>query len=994
MRIVIDMQGAQSTGSRHRGIGRYTMALVQEIVRNRGDHEVILAVNGYFSDSIEPIRTAFDKLLPLENIQVWNTVTPTAKAETDNDWRRHAGELLREAFLAGLKPDVVLVSSLFEGLTDNAVTSIAQFTRDFPTAVILYDLIPLIHHEIYLENPVVKAYYSEKIEFLRQADLWLAISESSRQEGISHLGLSRDWSVNISTDADGHFRKVPVSAEAESELRKKYGLYHPFVMYTGGIDHRKNIEGLIRSYAKLPKKLRSSQQLAIVCSIQAENRRNLEALARKCGLEEDELILTGFVTEEDLVRLYNLCHLFVFPSWHEGFGLPALEAMRCGAPVIGANTSSLPEVIGLPEALFDPHSDDDFARLMERALNDEDFRARLVKHGKHQAMKFSWAESARRAIVQMERLVAHQKSQSTNSVPDRRLKLAYISPLPPERSGIADYSAELLPELARHYDIEVVVVQDNVTDEWINANCPIRTVQYFRDNASSYDRVLYQFGNSAFHQHMFELLGTHPGVVVLHDFYLSGISHYMEAHAIEPAFWTKELYHAHGYAAFHDRYHSKDEVDVIWKYPCSLSVVQNSLGVIAHSQNSLRLAKRWYGDNGDNWAVIPHMRDPHVNKDRALARQALGLGVDDFVVCSFGMLGPTKLNHRLLEAWLNSRLGADKNCHLVFVGENHPGTYGVELLEIIRNHRVEKNIRITGWADLDLFRNYLAAADMGVQLRTLSRGETSGTVLDCMCHSLATIVNANGSMADLNEQAVWMLSDEFSDEELITALETLWQDGDKRQSLGKRAREVILEDHDPRYCAGQYQDAIENFYKSAQNGLPGLLPAIAKKSATAQPDTELIALSSHLADCFPLRPQKKQLLLDVSGLIGNSEHTVIRNTIREWLINPPDNYRIEPVYALGENEYRYARHFSAGLMGCPEHCLQDEPIEFAVGDIFFVLDVPQSVQTMHSDFYQTLRVRGVMIQCLVDDASGIQRLQNFGGNATLFLEEILGGRVF
>lgn len=81
-------------------------------------------------------------------------------------------------------------------------------------------------------------------------------------------------------------------------------------------------------------------------------------------------------------------------------------------------------------------------------------------------------------------------------------------------------------------------------------------------------------------------------------------------------------------------------------------------------------------------------------------------------------------------------------------------------------------------------------------------------------------------------------------------------------------------------------------------------------------------------------------------------------------------------------------------MGCPEHCLQDEPIEFAVGDIFFVLDVPQSVQTMHSDFYQTLRVRGVMIQCLVDDASGVQRLQNFGGNATLFLEEILGGRVF
>ena len=92
--------------------------------------------------------------------------------------------------------------------------------------------------------------------------------------------------------------------------------------------------------------------------------------------------------------------------------------------------------------------------------------------------------------------------------------------MPPERSGISDYSAELLPELSRHYDIDVIVAQDSVSDPWINANSSLRTVAWFRAHADRYDRVLYHFGNSHFHQHMFSLLEEVPGVVVLHDFFL------------------------------------------------------------------------------------------------------------------------------------------------------------------------------------------------------------------------------------------------------------------------------------------------------------------------------------------------------------------------------------------------------------------------------------------------------------------------------------------
>ena len=154
----------------------------------------------------------------------------------------------------------------------------------------------------------------------------------------------------------------------------------------------------------------------------------------------------------------------------------------------------------------------------------------------------------------------------------------------------------------------------------------------------------------------------------------------------------------------------------------------------------------------------------------------------------------------------------------MFVGENQSGDYGAELLKTIKKSGFENRICITGWADTTVFRQYLAAADVAVQLRTLSRGETSGAVLDCMNYGLPTIVNANGSMADLPSDAVWMLPDEFTDAELVDALETLWQDDERRNQLAIRAREVILTQHDPGACANQYAQAIESMYQRAATG--------------------------------------------------------------------------------------------------------------------------------------------------------------------------------
>ena len=980
MRIVIDLQAAQSSGSRNRGIGRYSLSLALAMVRQQGSHEIMIALNDLFPETIEAIRDSFEGLLPQKNIRVWRTPGPVSSCDAANNWRRETAELVREAFLASLNPDVIHVTSLFEGLVDNAVTSVGLLPQAIPTTVTLYDLIPYIYRRPYLENPDVESWYLNKIEHLKRADLLLAISESSRREGLSCLGLRDDRTINIATDADAHFHQMTISAEAEHALRQRYGLVRPFVLYTGGIDHRKNIEGLVRAFAMLPTTLRTLHQLVVVCSIQPETRRMLEQLAARHGMSRDELVLTGYVPDEDLVALYNLCALFVFPSWHEGFGLPALEAMRCGAPVIAANSSSLPEVLGWEDALFAPRSDDAMADKMTRALTDSSFRAELVRRGVEQAKEFSWDKSAGKALAAMERMVAEARAtRAGRKNVHSRPKLAYVSPLPPERTGIADYSAALLPELSRFYQLDVIVAQDRVSDPWIQANCPVRSVQWFMENADQFDRVLYHFGNSPFHRHMFGLLKSVPGVVVLHDFFISGV-----ASAVLER-WPFELYTSHGYRALNDFY--VNEISILWKYPCNLSVIDECIGLVVHSPYPLLLVEKFYKNRFLKSEVIRHLRKAFVDIDKSEARGRLGIGDEDFLVCSFGMLGPTKHSQDLLRAWFGSSLARDRACQLVFVGENSFGEYGTELLATVNRSDFGKKIHITGWVEKEVFCHYLAAADLGVQLRTLSRGETSGAVLDCMNYGLATIVNANGSMAELDNQAVWMLPDDFTDEQLVEALETLREDADRRRALGAKAKEIMTTNHDPLSCARKYFQAIEKFYDVFGRGYQKLLKKIAEIATIGFGESDLVALSSAIATNFPRKTLQKQILVDISTLVRTDARSgiqrVVRSILNEWLRNPPVGCRIEPIYAISKQGYRYARKFTCTFLGHPQSVGEDDPIDFSPGDIFFGLDLAHGFVIEQQDFLQYLHRYGVRVMFMVYDLIPVIFPEFWGKNHSL-----------
>lgn len=413
MRILIDLQSCQS-GSRHGGIGRYSLALVQAMARQARNHELWILLNSLIPNTIESVRNDLDGLIPSERILVFSAPDSVAEANWEHQGRTRIAEYLREHFIASLRPDFLLITSLVEGLSEDIVTSVDLIYPGERTAVILYDLIPLFDKKKYLTTRIVEDHYLNKIAYMKKAGLLLAISEYSRQEGISALDLPENRVVNISSASTGLFAYKSLSNSEKNHLSQKFGIRKPFLLYTSSFDQRKNQANLVEAFSLLPQEIRGNYQVVFVGNGWETIYTDLRNHGLYCGLDEGQLIFTGRVDDGVLLNLYNAAYLFVFPSYCEGFGLPILEAMSCGTPVIGSNTTSIPEVIGCEDALFDPLNPQDIARKIQQVLTDENFRNSLSEHGLVQSRKFSWNRSATIALDAMEeahvRLIRHSNT--------------------------------------------------------------------------------------------------------------------------------------------------------------------------------------------------------------------------------------------------------------------------------------------------------------------------------------------------------------------------------------------------------------------------------------------------------------------------------------------------------------------------------------------------------------------------------------------------------
>ena len=238
---------------------------------------------------------------------------------------------------------------------------------------------------------------------VRRATRILTLSEHTKQDIIETYGINPSRVENIPIAAAPHF--VPVTDKKELQrVRHTYGIESNYILSVGSIQPRKNLVRLINAYGLLRKKYQPDKLPKLVLAgkcawLYDETLRALQ----ETGLK-DSVILTGYVPEQDLPALYSGALCFVYPSFFEGFGLPPLEAMQCGVPVIIGNRTSLPEVVGNAGLLFDPFDVDALAAAIENVINNPDLRDELRVKGFARARMFDWKETARRTLAVYEQI--------------------------------------------------------------------------------------------------------------------------------------------------------------------------------------------------------------------------------------------------------------------------------------------------------------------------------------------------------------------------------------------------------------------------------------------------------------------------------------------------------------------------------------------------------------------------------------------------------------
>lgn len=270
---------------------------------------------------------------------------------------------------------------------------IGLFSLDMPfkKVITVQDISSLIYPKMNARGYITWKLFAKKA--IERSDKVIAISECLKQDVIKYLKIPEEKIKVIYNGKAERFE--PLNRKEIAEVKRKYDLDFPFILYVGVLQPRKNIPNIIKAYYKL--KRDGTKHKLVIAGGKGWQYKEIFEIVEKLNLQKD-VIFTGHIPDEDLPRLYNAADLFVFPSVYEAFGLPPLEAMACGTPVITSNIGAFPEVVGAAGIMVDPYDVDGLAKAMHEVLNNDGLRADMIKNGLEKAKLFSWEKCAKEVL--------------------------------------------------------------------------------------------------------------------------------------------------------------------------------------------------------------------------------------------------------------------------------------------------------------------------------------------------------------------------------------------------------------------------------------------------------------------------------------------------------------------------------------------------------------------------------------------------------------------
>lgn len=364
MRILID---AHMVGERETGNETYIIHLIRALRNLREDLELIVAVA--HPEAAEAAFGGYDE--HCRPVVVSSSPWARLGWELTNACRREKADLLHVTYTGPLFPPCSMVNTIHD---------------------VAYKVSP----EWF--SPRDRAVLSVGISLtMKRCARIITVSQHAKSEIIRFLKIPSD-KIDVTLEASApQYKKLDDALLLQSDTLSRLGITSPFILAVGNLQPRKNLLRLVQAFAKTMKKSTQDCQLVLVGKAQWKES-DIYTCIEENGLT-DNVVFTGYVSDEDLIVLFNKTILFAYPSLYEGFGLPVIEAMACGAPVLTSNVTSIPEVAGDAAILVDPLNTDEIADGLHKILTDPDLRKALIDKGMERDKVLSWDSCARATLA-------------------------------------------------------------------------------------------------------------------------------------------------------------------------------------------------------------------------------------------------------------------------------------------------------------------------------------------------------------------------------------------------------------------------------------------------------------------------------------------------------------------------------------------------------------------------------------------------------------------
>lgn len=372
--VYIDARSAQLLDRKQRGIGKYSAYLTRYISKLHKDYI-------HYYKLYIPFENFFQKYSP----------------EIKTHLIARKLQMFYWLFDNKLLDYRVPPNSIFHSLDPIFIPK----NRNYRRIVTVHDIIPIIFQKQYLHTlkPLIKNLYLQSINELPYVDQIITISQYTKKDIIKHLSIDENKIKVIYEAADPVF-KIHSNSHCQNNIVNKLRILGDFILFVGGIDPRKNLETVIKALKNISLEYRNISLVIAGSDFKTEQdpiKKKIDKFIEKNNVG-DKIISLGYVEDDILACLYNRAKMLIFPSFYEGFGLPIVEAMSCGCPVIASNRTSIPEIAGDAAILSDPEKIDEITNAALKILENTSLSNYLKHRGLKRSSNFSWEKTALQTV--------------------------------------------------------------------------------------------------------------------------------------------------------------------------------------------------------------------------------------------------------------------------------------------------------------------------------------------------------------------------------------------------------------------------------------------------------------------------------------------------------------------------------------------------------------------------------------------------------------------